>query len=315
MGKAPPRAPHKRRRCRDWQRINEKLVQRGDISFYLEFLDTWDADVARANNGKVGNPFTYPDALFVVATVLRFLFSTPYRALEGLFRALGRLAGFPAPSYPTIYQRCRGVDLHDWLPQKPMAGPVTLAIDASGLKMVNSGEWLRKKWEDGTKKRRGWIKLHLSVSADTGEVLAHDLTTEQVGDQATFIPLVKECLNGGIEVSRALGDGIFDIKEIFNFLAKKKIAPGIRPRKNASRLSRGSTARAEEVRYLQDHGYEQWRDSRQYQKRYSVERTFSTYKGRFGKSTMALKWANQEQEVNNKLALLNWDLARPLLPL
>jgi hypothetical protein len=314
MARAASRAPPKRKRCRDWPRINEKLVQRGDISFYLEFLDTWDADLARANKGKVGNPFTYPDALFAITTVLRFLFSTPYRTLEGLFRALGGLAGFHAPSYSTIYQRCRGIDLHDWLPQKPVEGPLVIAIDASGLKEVNHGEWLQKKWGNGTKKRRGWLKLHLCVNADTGEVLAHDLTTEHVGDQATFIPLVSECLDKGFEVSRALGDGIFDIKKIFNFLAKKKIAPGIRPRKTASRLSRGSAARAEEVRDLQDFGYERWRDSRQYAKRYTVERDYSAYKGRFGESTMALKWANQEQEVANKLALLNWDFTRPLLP-
>ncbi len=67
-------------------------------------------------------------------------------------------------------------------PQKPVGGPLIIAIDALGLKEINSGEWLREKWGDGTKKRRGWIKLHLCVNADTGEVLAHDLTTEQVGD-------------------------------------------------------------------------------------------------------------------------------------
>ncbi len=314
MARAASRAPRKPRNPRNWKQINEKLVQRGDISFYLEFLDTWDADLARANKDKVGNSFTYPDALFVVATVLRFLFSTPYRTLEGLFRALGRLAGFPAPSYSTIYQRCKHIDLHDWLPQKPVTGSLDIAIDASGLKEVNHGEWLRKKWGDGTKKRRGWLKLHLCVNADTGEVLAHDLTTEQVGDQATFVPLVEACLDKGLKVNRALGDGIFDIKEIFNFLAKKKIAPGIRPRKNASRLSRGCPARAQEVRDLQDYGYDRWRDSRQYQKRYTVERDYSAYKERFGESTMALKWENQEREVTNKLALLNWDFTRPLLP-
>ncbi len=111
MGKNPPWAPPKRWRSRDWHRINDKFVQRGSISFYLEFQDTWDGGLARANKGKVGNPFAYPDTLFVVATVLRFLFSTPFRTLEGLFRALGCLARFPAPSYPTIYQRCKKIDL------------------------------------------------------------------------------------------------------------------------------------------------------------------------------------------------------------
>jgi hypothetical protein len=59
-------------------------------NFYLEFLDTWDADLVSANKRKVGNPFTYPDAIFAVVWVLRFLFSIPYHTLEGLFRALGK---------------------------------------------------------------------------------------------------------------------------------------------------------------------------------------------------------------------------------
>ncbi|OLS14727.1 MAG: transposase, IS4 family protein [Promethearchaeota archaeon CR_4] len=141
---------------------------------------------------------------------------------------------------------------------------------------------------------------------------AHD---RGVGDQATFVPLVQECLDNGIEVTRGLGDGIFDMKTIFNYLSKNHIAPGIRPRKNASRCSRGSPSRAEEVRYLQDYGYKRWRDSRQDQKRYAVERTYSVFKGRFGEATMALKWENQDHEVDGKLALLNWDLTRPLMPL
>ncbi len=112
-------------------------------------------DIARAYQGKVGNPFAFTDALFMVATVFQFPFSSPYRMLEGLFLALGRLARFPTPSSPTIYRRCKDIDLHDWLPQKPVVGPVTLAVNASGLKMVSSSEQLRKKLGDGTKKYRG----------------------------------------------------------------------------------------------------------------------------------------------------------------
>ncbi len=65
---------------------------------------------------------------------------------------------------------------------------------------------------------------------------------------------------------------------------------------------------------LHDYGYEQWCDSRQYHKRYGVERDYSTYKSRSGEATMAVKRGNQEKAVNNKLDLLNWDLAPRLLP-
>ncbi len=91
-----------------------------------------------------------------------------------------------------------------------------------GLKKVNHDEWLRKKLGVGTKKRRGWLMLHLCVNADTGEVLAHDLTSDKVGDHATFIPLVNECLSKGLKVARALGDGIFDFKEISTTCPRKR---------------------------------------------------------------------------------------------
>ncbi|OLS14728.1 MAG: transposase DDE domain-containing protein [Promethearchaeota archaeon CR_4] len=120
-------------------------MQRGDISFYLEFLSTWDANLARANQAKVGTPFVYPDAIFAVACVLRFLFSIPYRSIEGVLRTLGTFAKFPAPCYTTIWRRCRTIHLEEWLPQRPTAGSVTIAVNASDLKVVNSGEWLRKK--------------------------------------------------------------------------------------------------------------------------------------------------------------------------
>ena len=60
------------------------------------------------------------------------------------------------------------------------------------------------------------------------------------------------------------------------------------------------------MRDIHDYGYNWWRDSRQYHKRYAVERTYSVFKGRFGEATMVLKWENQDHEVDGKLAVLNW---------
>ncbi len=90
------------RRARDWKTYNEYLMQRGEIDFYLQALDHWDEDLKSINAGKVGLPFAFPDTLFFVAWVLRFLFMIPYRSMEGLLRSLGRMMSFDAPCYTSI---------------------------------------------------------------------------------------------------------------------------------------------------------------------------------------------------------------------
>ncbi len=37
---------------------------------------------------------------------------------------------------------------------------VIIAVDATGVKVTNRGEWMREKW----KVHRGWIKAHISKS-------------------------------------------------------------------------------------------------------------------------------------------------------
>jgi hypothetical protein len=48
------------------------------------------------------------------------------------------------------------------------------------LKLCGAGEWLPEK--HGSKARRSWRKLHLGVDADTGEIVATTLTTNDVVD-------------------------------------------------------------------------------------------------------------------------------------
>jgi hypothetical protein len=48
-------------------------------------------------------------------------------------------------------------------------------VDSTGLKLCGPGEWLLEK--HGTRTRRSWRKLHLGVDADTGQIVATALTT------------------------------------------------------------------------------------------------------------------------------------------
>ena len=112
--------------------------------------------------------------------------------------------------------------------------------------------------------------------------------------------LVKDCVNYGIEVEQALADRIFDCKDIHNYLAYEVIQPGIPPRKNSSRRSRGSPSRVEQVRFFQDFGEKPWKETRKYAKRVAAGRTFSAFKQLFGERVMAKKWENIVHELKSK---------------
>jgi hypothetical protein len=67
---------------------------------------------------------------------------------------------------------------------------VHLLVDSTGLKLCGAGEWLLEK--HGTRTRRSWRKLHLGMDANTGQIVAAALTTNNVDDGAQQGNRVKE---------------------------------------------------------------------------------------------------------------------------
>ncbi|MHA1342142.1 MAG: transposase, partial [Promethearchaeota archaeon] len=82
-------------------------------------------------------------------------------------------------------------------------------------------------------------------------------------------------------------------------------------RKNASTKSRGSPFRAEEARYIKEHGLKKWKKTRQYKKRWAVERTFGSFKRIFGDSVRAKKWEHIVFELKVKMFLYHSMLLNP----
>jgi hypothetical protein len=75
----------------DWRGFDERLIRRGELLLSLDFLERYDLDLSLLNLGKVGRPYrvTYMYVMFLA--VVRYLFSMPYRQLEGLHRLIPRL--------------------------------------------------------------------------------------------------------------------------------------------------------------------------------------------------------------------------------
>ena len=63
-----------------------------------------------------------------------------------------------------------------------------IAVDASGVKVANRGEWIREKW----KKRRGYLKIHFAVDIETKNIVSFEVTDESVGDHKKFKEVVTQ---------------------------------------------------------------------------------------------------------------------------
>jgi len=124
----------------------------------------------------------------MAAAALRTALRVPYRQLSGMPESM--LDGHASPSYPVPCRRMRLLDVDVRGGTAAVRDPdrrLVMVADATGLKQHRRGEWIRHKW----KVRRGFVKLHLSMDADTREVLAAVVTDEKAGDAAQLPELLQ----------------------------------------------------------------------------------------------------------------------------
>jgi hypothetical protein len=91
---------------------------------------------------------------------------------------------------------------------------VHLLVDSTGLKLCGAGEWLIEK--HGTKTRRAWRKLHIGMDAETGEIVAADLTTNDVDDASQVGSLLGQVAG---YVASFTGDGAYDQDGVYRAVA------------------------------------------------------------------------------------------------
>ena len=289
---------------RNWQEYNESLVKRGEMYLTFDFLENWVRDLEKLNRGKLGRRFAYPWAFIELLMMIHVIFHLPYRQLEGFLRKLSELIPeIKTTDYTNIWRR--GTQLKLNLPETISSGdePVVIAVDSTGIKVTNRGEWMREKW----KIHRGWIKVHLAVDVKTKEIAAIEVTDERVSDGSKFNSLVNQAEENlsGRKIEEALGDGAYDRREIFDHLRQKGIQPVIKTRSNANTKARGSPARARAVREMKNLGYENWKEKYNYGRRWAAESVFSAVKRISGEHVAAIKAENMMQEVVLKFAFYN----------
>ena len=275
-------------------------MRRGEILLDLRILDRWDSELERMNAGKEGGRYVYPEVFVRLLGYVHLLFHLPYRQTEGFLKALRRYdSRIEVPDYSTIDRRVNrlGVKLDE--EEDRYGDDLIIAVDASGIKVSNRGDWMRHKW----KVRRGYLKIHIAVDVKRKKILALKVTDEKTGDGRMLQPLVDEASRKA-KIAKAIGDGAYDTKRNFRYLAMNGIEPVIKVRRNASSKAGGCILRrlvAQE--YL--HDPEAWKRNHGYGQRWIAESAFSSLKRTFGEYVSAKTMRNMANEIILKASLYN----------
>jgi hypothetical protein len=286
--------------ARDWRAYNEALVRRGEILLDLRIMKGWKHELAEMNEGKEGARYEYPDSFLRLLAFIHVYLRLPYRQLEGFVRMLARhVNALRTPDYSSMAWRTQrlNVKLNDDVAERN--DDVVIALDASGIKVSNRGEWMRHKW----KVRRGFLKIHVAVDVKRKRILALEVTKEKVADGRRLKSLVGKASKQA-KITKAIGDAAYDTKSNFRYLAQNGIEPAIKVRRNASSKAGGCMPRklvAQE--YLRNP--EAWKRKHDYGQRWMAETVFSAFKRLFGEYASSLKFRYMVKEMMLKASLYN----------
>jgi hypothetical protein len=273
-----------------------------------EAVRAWRA-APRTTRG--GQPW-YSALAILTALTLKAVFRLALRQTEGLIGSIIHLLGLDlaVPDHSTLSRRAETLEL----PQpRPGSAPVHLLVDSTGLKLCGPGEWLIEK--QGTRTRRSWRKLHIGVDADTGRILAAELTGPEIDDGAQVGPLLDQ-VEGS--VASVTADGAFDRDDVYEAVAQRHpdAAVIVPPRSSAVPSKTAGTAPTQRDRHLKtiaEHGRMGWQKVSGYTWRALVEADISRWKRVIGDGLRSQTEGRQAVEVAIAAGALNrmLELGRP----
>ena len=244
----------------------------------FDVVDRWDHELSQMNFGKVAEPYCYPDSFIQLLGYMRAYFHLPYRQTQGVV-----IAHANAPHYSTISRRINRLEIKI---NEKLGNDIIIALDSTGLKVANRGEWMRHKWHV----RKGYLKIHITVDIKKKRILSLVVTSEEVHDGKILKKLVDNASENN-KVKRVLADGMYDSNKNFRYLSKNHIKPAIKTRRNSKVKSTNCYARNMSV-LRQQTNLKRWKRSMGYGQRWMAETVFSCIKRMFGGYVNARKFHN-----------------------
>ena len=138
---------------RSRKKSNKLLVREGEIMLSHTTLKKWSMELEDMNHGKEGRRFVYPDSFMEALGYCHLYMHLPFRQTADLVKSY--LKGkTKTPTYSAIWKRVDKLRVK----MNPKLGKnIVIAIDSSGVKVVNRGDWMRQKLQ----KRRGFLKIRV----------------------------------------------------------------------------------------------------------------------------------------------------------
>lgn len=293
-------------RVGNWSDYNDALINRGDLTVWVDedVLEAWRAG---EHNGQRGAPYVYSDLAIECMAMLMVVYNLPLRATQGFLSSVLKILGvdLPVPHYTTLSRRLQKLE---WELPRQIADPTQplhLVVDSTGVKLYGDGEW--KARTHGPSKRRTWRKLHLAVDANSGEITASVVSTNDVGDNEVLSDLLD---NTGDAPSQVSGDGAYDSAGCYDAIHGYGASATIPPRRNAKIWQNGNSdepplERDENLRYIREHGRAQWKRDHDYHQRSLAETAMYRMKMVFDDHVNAHSFDGQSGELFARCAALN----------
>jgi hypothetical protein len=150
----------------NWSNYNQSLVRRDEILLGFDVIDTGDTELKEMNKDKVGEPFHYPNTFLLLLGYAKVYFHLPYRQTDGI--AQGHIKGKVPniPDYSTISRRINklNIKIDDNKNNEFENDYLIIAIDSTGIKVTNRGQWMREKWNIKNNNKKGYLKIHIAVN-------------------------------------------------------------------------------------------------------------------------------------------------------
>ena len=295
-------------RTTNWSSYNSALINRGNLSIWFDPKTQWYAQP----KGKHGRNQTYSDTAIQCCLMIKSLFHLSLRMVTGFVQSLIHLCrlDWTAPDYSTICRRQKHIDIA--INYQKSSNGLQLLVDSTGLKFLGEGEWKRKKHQP--EYRRQWRKLHIGIDAETLQIRAIQLTTNNVSDSQVLGDLLDQ-IPQDEQINSVYTDGAYDTKQCRQVIADRQAHAVIPPRKNAKPWKDTKTSsleRNELLRTVKRLGRTIWKNWSGYHRRSLIETKMHCIK-LLGDKLRARNFQSQVNEIHARVAVLNkfTDLGRP----
>ena len=140
------------------------------------------------------------------------------------------------PDFTTIWWRVGRMKINlDHQKVNPLErDDVVIAVDSTGIKVTNRGEWILDKWKNKRTIRKGFIKIYVAaVDIKTKKIVSMRVTKEDIHDGKMLKELVDDA-SKKYHIKKVMADGGYDSKGNFHYLDEMNVIPTIKIRKNSS---------------------------------------------------------------------------------